>query len=37
MRDITRSALVARPPALLYRLVEEGERYPEHLMKVVGL
>src|ERR1700682_4408683 len=29
MRDLTRSALVARPPALLYRLVEEVERYPE--------
>src|ERR1700689_108833 len=29
MRDMTRSALVARPPAVLYRLVEEGERYPE--------
>ena len=29
MRDVTRSALVARPPALLYRLVEEVERYPE--------
>src|ERR1700688_5134482 len=29
MRDMTRSALVARPPALLYRLVEEVERYPE--------
>jgi ribosome-associated toxin RatA of RatAB toxin-antitoxin module len=29
MREITRSALVARPPALLYRLVEEVERYPE--------
>jgi ribosome-associated toxin RatA of RatAB toxin-antitoxin module len=26
---MTRSALVARPPALLYRLVEEVERYPE--------
>ena len=29
MRDMTRSALVARPPAVLYRLVEEVERYPE--------
>jgi ribosome-associated toxin RatA of RatAB toxin-antitoxin module len=29
MRDVTRSALVARRPALLYRLVEEVERYPE--------
>jgi ribosome-associated toxin RatA of RatAB toxin-antitoxin module len=29
MRDVTRSALVARPPALLYRVVEEVERYPE--------
>jgi ribosome-associated toxin RatA of RatAB toxin-antitoxin module len=29
MREMTRSALVARPPALLYRLVEEVERYPE--------
>ena len=26
---MTRSALVARPPALLYRLVEEVEHYPE--------
>jgi len=29
MRDVTRSALVARPPQLLYRVVEEVERYPE--------
>ncbi len=29
MREMTRSALVARPPALVYRLVEEVERYPE--------
>jgi ribosome-associated toxin RatA of RatAB toxin-antitoxin module len=29
MREMTRSALVARPPALLYRLVDEIERYPE--------
>jgi ribosome-associated toxin RatA of RatAB toxin-antitoxin module len=29
MRDVTRSALVARPPALLYRLVAEVEHYPE--------
>jgi ribosome-associated toxin RatA of RatAB toxin-antitoxin module len=29
MRDVTRSALVARPPVLLYQLVEEVERYPE--------
>jgi ribosome-associated toxin RatA of RatAB toxin-antitoxin module len=29
MRDVTRSALVARPPAMLYRVVEEVERYPE--------
>jgi ribosome-associated toxin RatA of RatAB toxin-antitoxin module len=29
MRDVTRSALVARRPAVLYRLVEEVERYPE--------
>jgi ribosome-associated toxin RatA of RatAB toxin-antitoxin module len=29
MREVTRSALVARTPALLYRLVEEVERYPE--------
>ena len=29
MRDLTRSALVARPPQLLYRVVEEVERYPE--------
>jgi ribosome-associated toxin RatA of RatAB toxin-antitoxin module len=26
---MTRSALVARPPALVYRLVEEVERYPQ--------
>jgi ribosome-associated toxin RatA of RatAB toxin-antitoxin module len=26
---MTRSALVARPPPLVYRLVEEVERYPE--------
>jgi ribosome-associated toxin RatA of RatAB toxin-antitoxin module len=26
---LTRSALVARPPELLYRVVEEVERYPE--------
>lgn len=26
---MTRSALVARPPAVLYRLVEDVERYPE--------
>ena len=26
MRDMIRSALVARPPAVLYRLVEEVER-----------
>jgi ribosome-associated toxin RatA of RatAB toxin-antitoxin module len=29
VRDLTRSALVARPPELLYRVVEEVERYPE--------
>jgi ribosome-associated toxin RatA of RatAB toxin-antitoxin module len=29
MREMTRSALVTRPPALLYQLVEEVERYPE--------
>jgi ribosome-associated toxin RatA of RatAB toxin-antitoxin module len=29
VRDLTRSALVARPPQLLYRVVEEVERYPE--------
>jgi len=29
MRDVTRSALVARPPAMLYRVVEEVERYPD--------
>lgn len=29
MREMTRSALVARPPAVLYRLVEDVERYPE--------
>jgi ribosome-associated toxin RatA of RatAB toxin-antitoxin module len=28
---MTRSALVARTPALLYRLVEEVERYPEFI------
>jgi len=29
MREMTRSALVARPPAMLYQLVEDVERYPE--------
>lgn len=29
MRELTRSALVSRPPQLLYRLVEDVERYPE--------
>jgi ribosome-associated toxin RatA of RatAB toxin-antitoxin module len=29
MREFTRSALVARPPEILYRLVEDVERYPE--------
>ncbi len=29
MRQMTRSALVARPPETLYRLVEDVERYPE--------
>jgi ribosome-associated toxin RatA of RatAB toxin-antitoxin module len=29
MREMTRSALVARLPALLYRLVEQVEHYPE--------
>jgi ribosome-associated toxin RatA of RatAB toxin-antitoxin module len=29
MREMTRSALVARPPAVLYQLVEQVERYPE--------
>ena len=29
MRELTRSALVSRPPEMLYRLVEDVERYPE--------
>ena len=29
MRELTRSALVARPPQLLYALVEDVERYPQ--------
>jgi ribosome-associated toxin RatA of RatAB toxin-antitoxin module len=29
MREMTRSALVARSPELVYRLVEDVERYPE--------
>lgn len=29
MRQMTRSALVARPPSLLYQLVEDVERYPQ--------
>jgi ribosome-associated toxin RatA of RatAB toxin-antitoxin module len=29
MREMTRSALVARPPSRLYQLVEDVERYPE--------
>jgi ribosome-associated toxin RatA of RatAB toxin-antitoxin module len=29
MREMTRSALVARPPELVYRIVEDVERYPE--------
>ena len=29
MRELTRSALVSRPPDTLYRLVEDVERYPE--------
>ncbi|MGH8256606.1 MAG: type II toxin-antitoxin system RatA family toxin [Steroidobacteraceae bacterium] len=29
MREMTRSALVTRPPAVLYQLVEDVERYPE--------
>lgn len=29
MREMTRSALVARSPYTLYRLVEDVERYPE--------
>ena len=29
MREMIRSALVARPPAMLYQLVEDVERYPE--------
>jgi ribosome-associated toxin RatA of RatAB toxin-antitoxin module len=28
MREMTRSALVARPPAVLYKLVEDVESYP---------
>jgi ribosome-associated toxin RatA of RatAB toxin-antitoxin module len=31
MREMTRSALVARPPGLLYRLVEDVQRYPEFI------
>lgn len=29
MRELTRSALVSRPPETLYRLVEDVARYPE--------
>jgi ribosome-associated toxin RatA of RatAB toxin-antitoxin module len=29
MREMTRSALVARSPALVYQVVEDVERYPE--------
>ena len=29
MREMTRSALVARSPELVYQLVEDVERYPE--------
>jgi ribosome-associated toxin RatA of RatAB toxin-antitoxin module len=29
MREMTRSALVARPPELIYQLVQDIERYPE--------
>jgi ribosome-associated toxin RatA of RatAB toxin-antitoxin module len=29
MREMTRSALVARPPGLVYQIVEDVERYPE--------
>jgi ribosome-associated toxin RatA of RatAB toxin-antitoxin module len=29
MREMTRSALVARSPALVYQIVEDVERYPE--------
>ncbi|HEX4023714.1 MAG TPA: type II toxin-antitoxin system RatA family toxin [Steroidobacteraceae bacterium] len=29
MREMTRSALVTRPPEMLYQLVEDVERYPE--------
>jgi ribosome-associated toxin RatA of RatAB toxin-antitoxin module len=29
MREVIRSALVAQPPSLMYRLVEDVERYPE--------
>jgi ribosome-associated toxin RatA of RatAB toxin-antitoxin module len=29
MREMTRSALVARSPELLYQIVEDVERYPE--------
>jgi ribosome-associated toxin RatA of RatAB toxin-antitoxin module len=29
MREMTRSALIARPPDLVYQLVEDVERYPE--------
>ena len=29
MREMTRTSLVARPPAVLYQLVDDIERYPE--------
>jgi len=31
MREMTRSALVARPPELIYQLVEDVERYPQYV------
>jgi ribosome-associated toxin RatA of RatAB toxin-antitoxin module len=36
MREMTRSALVARPPELLYQLVEDVERYPEFVPGCTG-
>src|ERR1700691_1756620 len=29
MREMTRTSLVARPPSVLYELVEDIERYPQ--------
>ena len=36
MREMTRSALVARPPTRLYELVEAVERYPEFVPGCTG-